>query len=90
MEQTKKDIHQLKDKYPGKLPIFVTKSPSSKDIPNLPNHKFLAEPSLSVGQFIYIIRKQLKLPPEIALFIFVNNTKTISFINSLREIMTEC
>ena len=28
---------------------------------------------LTVGQFIYVIRKRIKLPPERALFIFANN-----------------
>jgi len=28
---------------------------------------------LSVGQFTYVIRKRIRLPPEKAIFIFVNN-----------------
>lgn len=28
---------------------------------------------LSVGQFIYVIRKRIRLPPEKAIFIFINN-----------------
>lgn len=64
----------LKAKYPGKVPIFVTRASSARDIPDLPKHKFLAPSHLSVGQFIWVIRKQMTLPPEKALFIFIDNT----------------
>ena len=68
------EIDKLKAKYPGKVPIFVTKANNARDIPDIPKHKFLAPSNLSVGQFIWVIRKQIKLPPEKALFIFVDNT----------------
>mmetsp|Transcript_15279 Transcript_15279/g.44766 ORF Transcript_15279/g.44766 Transcript_15279/m.44766 type:complete len:81 (-) Transcript_15279:173-415(-) len=29
---------------------------------------------LTVGQFVYVIRKRISIPPEKAIFIFVNNT----------------
>jgi GABA(A) receptor-associated protein len=68
------EIDKLKAKYPGKVPIFVTKANNANDIPDLPKHKFLAPSNLSVGQFLWVIRKQIKLPPEKALFVFVDNT----------------
>lgn len=68
------EIDKLKAKYPGKVPIFVTKAHKANDIPDLPKHKFLAPSNLSVGQFLWVIRKQIKLPPEKALFVFVDNT----------------
>lgn len=68
------EIDKLKEKYPGKIPIFVTKSPNSPDIPDITKHRFLAPSDLRLSQFIWVIRKQIQLPPEKALFIFVNNT----------------
>jgi GABA(A) receptor-associated protein len=68
------EIERIRQKYPGKLPIFVTRAQNANDVPNIPKNKFLVPASLSVGQFIYIIRGQIKLPPEKALFIFINNT----------------
>lgn len=64
----------LKAKYPGKVPIFVTRASNARDIPDIPKHKFLAPSHLSVGQFIWVIRRQMSLPPEKALFVFVDNT----------------
>jgi GABA(A) receptor-associated protein len=68
------EIDKLKEKYPGKIPIFVTKSPNARDIPDITKHRFLAPSDLRLSQFIWVIRKQIQLPPEKALFIFVNNT----------------
>lgn len=75
------EADRIKAKYPGKIPVFVTRASSAKDIPDIPKHKFLAPSNLSLGQFIWVIRKQLTLPPEKALFIFINNTLPTS--NSL-------
>lgn len=68
------ELITLREKYPGRVPIFVTKSSSARDIPDIPKHKFLAPTSISVSQFIFIIRRQIQLPPEKALFVFINNT----------------
>ena len=64
----------LKLKHPGKIPIFVTRASNARDLPDLPKHKFLAPAHLSLSQFIYVIRRHMQLPPEKALFVFVNNT----------------
>ncbi len=68
------EIDKIKEKYPGRIPIFVTKASNVKDIPDIPKNKFLAPANLTIGQFVYIVRRQIKLPPEKALFLFINNT----------------
>ncbi len=68
------EADRIRAKYPGRIPIFVIKANKSGDIPDIAKHKFLAPSSLSVWQFIFIIRRQMQLPPEKALFVFVNNT----------------
>ncbi|RYE84269.1 MAG: hypothetical protein EOO65_02565 [Methanosarcinales archaeon] len=44
------------------------------DVPMVDKQKFLVPGDLTVGQFVYVIRKRLALPPEKALFVFVGNT----------------
>jgi GABA(A) receptor-associated protein len=66
---------KIKEKFPGKIPIIVEKAQKvGSDIPNINKNKYLVPNTLSFGQFIYVIRKQLQLNPDKALFIFVNNT----------------
>ena len=72
---TNKEIDLILNKYPGRIPVLVTKAKGVKsDIPDIPKNKFLVPKDITVGSFLYIIRKQLSLEPEKALFIFVNDT----------------
>jgi GABA(A) receptor-associated protein len=69
METTLERLQRL---YPGRLPIVVNKSPRS-DAPKLDKSKFLVPPELTLGQFIYIVRRRLELTPDKSLFLFVEN-----------------
>jgi GABA(A) receptor-associated protein len=52
--------------------VIVERAEKS-DIPDLDKKKYLVPADLTVGQFVYVIRKRIKLSPEKAIFIFVNN-----------------
>ena len=41
--------------------------------PTLARQKFLVPKDLTLGMFSYVIRKHLTLPPEKALFLFIEN-----------------
>jgi GABA(A) receptor-associated protein len=42
------------------------------DIATIDKKKYLVPADLTVGQFVYVIRKRIKLSPEKAIFIFVD------------------
>jgi GABA(A) receptor-associated protein len=45
----------------------------TEECPDIDKHKYLVPNDLTIGQFIYVIRKKVKtLPPEKAIFIFIN------------------
>jgi len=52
--------------------VIVEKAEKS-DIPDIDKKKYLVPADLTVGQFVYVIRKRIKLSPEKAIFIFVSN-----------------
>lgn len=66
-----KESNKVLEKYKGRLPIIV--ETNDKKIPTIDKKKFLVPKDITVGQFQYIIRKRIKLNPEIALFFYVNN-----------------
>jgi GABA(A) receptor-associated protein len=72
-EQRKGEASRIRAKYPDRIPVIVEKAPKS-DIPDIDKHKFLVPSDLSVGQFVYVIRKRIKITPEKAIFVFVDNT----------------
>ena len=73
-------------KYPDRIPVIVEKSPKS-DVPDLDKKKYLVPSDLTVGQFVYVIRKRVKLSAEKAIFIFVNNKlpPTASLMSTIYE-----
>lgn len=67
------EAQRIRAKYPDRIPVIVEKSAKS-DICNIDKKKYLVPCDLTVGQFVYVIRKRVKLSPEKAIFLFVNGT----------------
>jgi GABA(A) receptor-associated protein len=72
-ERRKGEADRVLQKYTDRVPVIVEKSKDSI-LPDLDNRKFLVPKDLTVGQFIWVIRKRIRLAPEQAIFIFVDNT----------------
>jgi GABA(A) receptor-associated protein len=66
-------------KYPDKVPVVVERARGCQaHIPELARWKYLVARSMTVGQFLYVIRRHMTLPPEQALFLFIGNTLPLS------------
>merc|ERR1711918_211053 len=55
------------------IPVIYAKDPRS-GIPPVDKRKYLIPMDLTVGQFVYVIRKRISIPSDKAIFIFVNDT----------------
>ena len=71
-EKLKESVKRIIDKYPDRVPVFVTKSRSDKNLNDISQNKFIVPDSITAGQFLSIIRKKIEITPEQALFIFIN------------------
>ena len=65
---------RIRSKYPDRFPVICEKANNKSDTPDIDKNKYLVPFDLTVGQFLYVIRKRIKLPPEAALFMFINNS----------------
>ncbi|CAG9462628.1 unnamed protein product [Pedinophyceae sp. YPF-701] len=72
LEKRRAEAERIRDKYPDRIPVIVEKAERS-DIPDIDKKKYLVPSDLTVGQFVYVIRKRIRLNPQQAIFIFVNN-----------------
>ncbi|XP_057518923.1 autophagy-related protein 8f-like [Amaranthus tricolor] len=86
LEQRRAEAARIREKYPDRIPVIVEKAESS-DIPSIDKKKYLVPADLTVGQFVYVIRKRIKLSPEKAIFIFVDNVlpSTGSIVSAVYE-----
>ncbi|KAH0892024.1 hypothetical protein Bca4012_004932 [Brassica carinata] len=72
LEKRQAEASRIRDKYPDRIPVIVERAEKS-DVPDIDKKKYLVPADLTVGQFVYVVRKRIKLSPEKAIFIFVKN-----------------
>ena len=83
-EKREQEAKRIREKYPDRIPVICERDPRS-DIPDIDKKKYLVPQDLSIGQFVYVIRKRIKVKPEKAIYIFVNNVlpPTAALISSV-------
>lgn len=61
-------------KYPDRVPVIVDTNDNSSFNEKLDKHKFVVPDTLSVSEFVIIIRKRLRIDSSKAIFVFCGNT----------------
>jgi len=72
-----KDIDELIKTHPSQVPVILTRTPGSL-IPELRKKKYLVTKDITISQFIYFLRKLVKLRPSEAIFIFTIDKTLLS------------
>lgn len=67
------DAKKILLKYPDRIPVLVNRAKTEKTLPIIDRNKYLVPRDLTVSQFLYVIRKRIKLKPSQAIFLFVKN-----------------
>ena len=86
-EKRIKESTKIKHKYPNRIPIICEKTAASS-ISDIDKNKFLVPHDLTMGQFLYVIRKRISLSSDQAIFIYVNNSllpNTSSLVSSIYD-----
>jgi GABA(A) receptor-associated protein len=65
---------RIREKFPDRVPVLLRKSNKSLALDNVDKRKYLVPSDLTMGQFLFVVRRRLKLPAEQAIFIFVQDT----------------
>ncbi|CDY24873.1 BnaA03g59770D [Brassica napus] len=77
LERRQIEASRTRDKYPDRcmLQVIVEKAERSLMFPiSTRKIQYLVPDDLTVGQFVYVVRKRIKLSAEKAIFVFVKNT----------------
>lgn len=80
------ECDKILKKYPERVPIIVQKCEKSSVV-DIDKKKYLVPSDLTVGQFVYVIRRRIQVPPEKAIFIFINKLlpPTGAYLSSVYE-----
>lgn len=65
----RKEFEKINGKFPDHIPIIVFTDNNIK----LDKHKYLVKDDMTVGQFMYVLRKRIDLNEHEATFLFVRN-----------------
>ena len=72
-DQRLNESKRVLTKYPDRIPIICEKLYGQKNLPEIDKNKYLVPYDLTLGQFIYVIKKRMKINADEAMFLFVNN-----------------
>ena len=72
---------KIMKRYPDRIPVICEKNRHDVSCPEIDKHKYLVPHDITVGQFIYVIRKRIRLPASSALFLFVGEDAILLPIN---------
>ena len=60
-------------KYPDRVPIICEKIGDDPSVPDIDRKKYLVPNDLGVAQFMYVIRKRMKLSSEKSIYLFIDD-----------------
>ena len=86
LESRKASSASIRSKHPDRIPVIVEKRAGDKALPDIDKKKFLVPADLSIGQFMYVIRKRIKLSPEQAIFLFVAHGTVPPSVSTLQAV----
>ena len=70
-QERKEQSSRVLEKYPDRIPVICEKNYKNTNTPVIDKNKYLIPNDLTVGQFMYVIRKRLLLTPEKAIYFFI-------------------
>jgi len=72
LENRKSESNKIVFKYPTRIPVIVERA-TTCELPDISKQKYLVPKDMTMGQFIYVVRKKIELDSSKSLFIMVNN-----------------
>jgi GABA(A) receptor-associated protein len=85
-EKRFEEATRILGKYPERVPIICERI--TTNIPEIDRKKYLCPRDLSIANFMYVIRKRLKLSSEKSIYLFINN-KIMPSTSSLLGVIYE-
>jgi GABA(A) receptor-associated protein len=68
-----KESERIMKRYTDRFPVICEKNRHDIGCPDIDKHKYLVPHNITLGQFMYVIRKRIRLPASSALFLFVGD-----------------
>lgn len=84
-DKRKAESERIRAKYPDLIPVICERHIGNTTLPQSTRRKYLVPPDITMGQFLYVIRKRIELLPDQALYVFVKGTVMCPTMTSVSE-----
>ena len=71
-EKRKAESTRILNRYPDLIPVICERVEGHTTVPDLDRRKFLVPPHLTMGQFVYVVRKRISLEPSQAIYMYIS------------------
>ena len=85
LEERKNESSRILSTYPNRLPIICEKAPNS-DIPSIQKTKYLVPSDMTANQFQFLIRRNINLNQNSALYLITEKGITLTLSQTMMEV----
>jgi GABA(A) receptor-associated protein len=78
------ESYRILERYPDRIPVIC--ECVGEGVPDIDRKKYLVPSDITMAQFLYIIRKRIKIKPEQSIYIFVAGSTIVSGSQSMSTI----
>ena len=71
-EKRSLESSRIREKYPNRIPVIC--ECLGGEVPDIDRKKYLVPSDLSMAEFLYVIRKRIKISPEKSIYLFVGDS----------------
>ena len=70
------EAQRIKERYPSRIPVIC--ECLGGEIPDIDRKKYLVPADLTMAQFLYVIRKRIRIRPEQSIYLFVGDSVMVA------------
>ena len=75
------------ERYPDRIPVIC--ECIGGEVPDIDRKKYLVPSDLSMAEFLYVIRKRIKIKPEQSIYLFVGDSVMVAGCQLMNSVYAE-
>ena len=81
------EAQRIREKYPNRIPVIC--ECVGGEVPDIDRKKYLVPSDLSMAEFLYVIRKRIKISPEQSIYLFVGDSVMVAGAQQMGSVYEE-
>ena len=81
------EAYRIREKYPNRIPVIC--ECVGGEVPDIDRKKYLVPSDLSMAEFLYVIRKRIKIKPEQSIYLFVGDSVMVAGAQHIGSVYEE-